>query len=55
MQTHLPIGYKMVDGKIQIEQEKISCCKENLQRICEWKIHTCHLKRAERKQCTQCQ
>ena len=28
MQTHLPIGYKMVDGKIQIEQEKSATVKK---------------------------
>ena len=28
MQTHLPIGYKMVDGKIQIEQEKLAAVKK---------------------------
>lgn len=28
MQTHLPIGYKMVDGKIQIEQEKSAAVKK---------------------------
>ena len=28
MQTHMPIGYKMVDGKIQIDKEKSKTVKK---------------------------